>query len=373
MDVKRLAIVVVLGLVIGGFVFGAILLLNPKPEKPPAPPPAVAPALAAIDTALLAKAAPSPAIAAAFVDPATPKVRQAASFNFGKQVTQVAFTRDSRLLLCMDYEEATLRVLDWRTGNVLSQARHGYLLTSMALAPDGTGLWTGDAYQHLYWWPLDAAGKLGKAELVGENLGAHPHVATSPNGALVATASFEKVLSLWDTVTRKMLTRIEADEPLRCCTFSPDGKTLLVGTASSHLYVYDLATGKGPKVRVPPVQEGTDITALAYSRDGKRLATSHTQPWVTIWDAPTMTYRHWLECPMAGVRDVEFTPDGNRVAFALGNNEIHLWNPDVRTDKGSIAILKGHEKILRCLTFSPNGTHLASGDESGTIILWTRE
>lgn len=373
MDIKRLAIVVVLGLVIGGIVFGAILLLNPKPEKPPEPPPAEAPPLTAVAATVLAKAAPARSPAKAFLDQAAPNVRQAGKFKVGSQATDMAFTPDGRLLVCIDYLDATLRVVDWRTGNVVSQAKHSHLLSSMALAPDGSGLWTGDAYQHLYWWPLDANGVLAKAELVGEHLGGHPHVAVSPNGALLATASFAKVLSLWDTATRKQLVRVETDEPLRCCTFSPDGATLLVGTASSHLYVYDLAKGSGPKVRVPPVQEGTDITALVYSADGKRVATGHTQPWVTIWDAPSMTYRHWLKCPMAGICNVAFTPDSGLVAFALGNHELHLWNPDIAAESGGITVLKGHDKFIKCLAFSPDGTNLASGDEAGNVILWTRE
>ncbi|MBX3474402.1 MAG: hypothetical protein KF754_08465 [Planctomycetes bacterium] len=266
-----------------------------------------------------------------------------------------------------------MRVIDWRAGTVVAQARHGYLLSSMALAPDDSGLWTGDAYQHLYWWPLGAGGELGKAELVGEKLGGHPDVAINPSGAVLATASFARVISLWDVAARKLIGRVETAGPLRCCTFSPDGKTLLVGTADSHVYVYDLATGGGPSVRVPPVQEGVDMTALVYSRDGKRLATGHTQPWVTIWDAPTMVYRHWLKCPMSSVCDVEFSPDSNLIAFALGNHEVHLWNPDVNAENGSIAVLKGHEKFIKCLAFSHDGAHLASGDEAGTIIIWTRQ
>lgn len=372
MDLKRTVIVVLIGLVIGGVVFGAMLLLNPAPPPKAPPVPAVAPDLPPAPVALIKAARSTLVTPVAFLDPAKPNVRQAAKFVAGKQATAMAFTRDGRLLVCIDYLDAHVRVLDWRTGTVVSQAKHGYLLASMALAPDDSGLWTGDAYQHLYWWPLDKDGHLGQPDLVGENLGGHPGLAVSPNGALLATASYEKVISLWDTAARKQLARIEADEPLRTCVFSPDGATLLVGTASSHLYIYDLATGKGPKVRVPPVQELVDITALVFSADGRHLATGHTQPWVTIWDARNMTYRHWLKCPMAGVCDVAFSPDSTLVAFALGNHELHLWNPDIEAESGGVAVLKGHEKFIHCLAFSPDGRLLASGDDSGAVVVWTK-
>jgi len=377
MNFKRLVVLVLVGLLLGGAAFGAILYLVPEPVSyPPSVDPnrivQDLPSLPPLDAALLFADAPARPTPVAFFDPAEPELAEPRRLASGSQVTDLAFTHNGRFLVTVDHGDMRVRVWDWRSGELRAEKSHADRLGAMALAQDDSGFWTGDAYQHLNWWPLDANGQPGTPVEIGSELGHAMHVAASANGRLLATSSFSKVLTLWDARTRKPMARVETPDPLRACAFSPDSRRLVVGTNTRLLYEYDLATGKGRKIEVPRVQPDTELMDLAFSDDGKRFATGHTQPWATVWHAQSMEYRHFMECPMQAVTAVTWTRDSAWVVFALGHNDLYIWDPEDRSEKGIKLVLKGHDKVVNRLAFSPDGSVLASGDDGGNLLLWSR-
>lgn len=299
------------------------------------------------------------------------KVQTAARMNGGAEITAMQFTPDGKFIASIDYSDMNLRLWDWREGKVVSRQKHSRRPTSMALDARGDGVWTVDAYANLHRWPIKK-GQLGPGELVGEDLGSNPHVAVSPNGRLIATSSWESTLSLWDAMGRKLLGKVQTPQKLRACGFSPNGKKLVIGTTTNVLLEYDLATGKGRYIQIPRVKPDTELMTLAFSRDGKRFSTGHNQPYLTIWEASSMTYLHFKDCPMASLSDVEFSGDGALVVFAMTNNEVHVWETDDGRAVGDKLVLKEHTKPSRAVAFSPDGTLLATGDEAGSLIVWTK-
>lgn len=376
MNFKRLVVLVLVGLLLGGAAFGAILYLAPEPvsyppwvdpngivqDLPSLPP--VPPEL--LDAKIPARPSPLP-----FFDPANPEVTELRRLANGAAVSDMAFTPDGRWLVTVDFSDMRPRVWDWRSGEMRAEATHPWRLDTMAMAPDGSGFWTGDAYEHLYWWPLDQDGRLGTPVEVGKELGQVMRVAVSPNGRLLATSSWGKLLTLWDTQSRKQLARVQTPEPMRDCAFSFNSRKLVTGTTTRVLYEFDLATGSGRKLEIPRVQPDTEMLDLAFSDDGKRFASGHSQPWVTVWHAPGMKYRHFLECPMHGVWCVAWTRDSSWLLFALSQDHLYIWDPEDRGEKGCKLVLKGHEKDVRCVAFSPDGSVLASGDGGGNLLLWS--
>ncbi|MCC6572900.1 MAG: hypothetical protein IT462_03830 [Planctomycetes bacterium] len=330
-------------------------------------------ALAAIDKAITSAAAVERVKPARFLDPAKPIVKELAKLVEGDSIRELAFTPDSKFLVSADYGDMHLRVWDWRERKVVSKQKHAHRLTGLALAPDGRGAWTGDAYQNLYFWSISDKGELGKAELVGEKLGGTLQVAISPNGRMVATSSYEQIVSVWDTQTRKQLAQGKGEAQMRLCAFSTDSARLVVGSTTNFFVEYDLAAGKARKVPMLGVRPDADHVAAVFSPDGKHFSTGHTQPYVTVWDAGPMNYRHFLECSMSGICAVAYSPDSKWLAFAQGNGDILLWDPNVKDNPpGCVAMLRGHEKFIKALAFSPDGKVLASGDEGGRIVLWAK-
>ena len=100
-----------------------------------------------------------------------------------------------------------------------------------------------------------------------------PLVAISPNGELVAAA--DEQLYVWKADGGKPVTTVKlSDDPLAAMLFSPDGKTLAIGTRQGRVQLIDAGSGNVLRERS---SQRTPVTALAFSVDGKSLFAAHRE------------------------------------------------------------------------------------------------
>jgi WD40 repeat protein len=152
-------------------------------------------------------------------------------------------------------------------------------------------------------------------------------VAFSPDGTVLASASWDGDAKVWDVASgqeRFTLPHLGA-QGVRCVTFSPDGKTLAsAGEGDMVVKLWDVATGHE---RFRFHEHTGPVNCVAFSPDGKTLASGGQDHTVRLWDAATGQRRALAH--VDDVRSVAFAPDGKTLASASRDETVKLWDVDV--------------------------------------------
>jgi RNA polymerase sigma factor (sigma-70 family) len=109
------------------------------------------------------------------------------------------------------------------------------------------------------------------------------------------------------------------------------------------------------------------VWRVAFSPDGKRLASASRDKTAKVWDATTGKEMLTLEGHTDEVRSVAFSPDGKQLASGSWDRTVRVW--DAMSGKQLIT-LTGHSREVNTVAFSPDGKRLASGGWDRTVRVW---
>jgi WD40 repeat protein len=203
-------------------------------------------------------------------------------------------------------------------------------------------------------------------------------VALTPDNRYVVTASMDKTVRVWDVATGETIRtiRLWLDAGLDGLVFSlamsPDGKTLALG--GSHrleaqknkgylIFLVNLQSGKVDRVLKG---HGNTIASLAFSRDGKRLASGGGDKALAIWDLATGKNVNVLLDNPTTINDVVFSADGQRVLSHCEDGTTRIWS--IAT--GAAEVSFASEQMITSIAWSPDGKTIATGHSAGMISLW---
>ena len=146
--------------------------------------------------------------------------------------------------------------------------------------------------------------------------------------------------------------------------FSPDGRLLATASLDKTARVWDPATGECLRTLVG--HAGT-VWAVAFSPDGRLLATASLDKTARVWDPATGECLRTLVGHTAGVTGMAFSPDGTLPATASNDKTARLWNPATGE---CLRTLAGHAGKVYGVAFSPDGRLLATVSYDGTARVW---
>ncbi len=282
------------------------------------------------------------------------------------EVTGLIFSPDGRFLISSSYGDYTIRLWDANDGKELQVIKSENRPVGMDISPDGAMLLFTDASGNITILPV-SFDKLGAPQTINAQVGHNSSIKVSPNGRMFATASFDKVVTIWNLTDKTLLRRIETPEPLRDVAFSPSGEILAVSSATNKLTLWNLREGKGRTYKISKVDAKSDVGRIDFSPNGKYLATAHMDSSITVWDVEKQKEAHNFYVPNSSTWAVRFSPDGRIFATANQDTLIHIWDTETAQ---AVTVLKGHSASPRSIAFSPDSKALASGGEDKNIILW---
>ena len=160
--------------------------------------------------------------------------------------------------------------------------------------------------------------------------------------------------------------------------YSPDGRYLAVACGDilteNHgtVKLWDVAAGR----LLHSLEGHTKIVwGVAYSPDGKRLASASFDHKVKIWDPSTGQETLTLHGHTDNAIAVAFSPDGHRLASGSEDGTIRIWDASPITEPPAreLLTLTGHTDEVRAVAYSPDGRWIASAGDDMIIRLWDAE
>lgn len=269
-------------------------------------------------------------------------------------------------------------------------------INALAFSPDGTQFAVGS---NIGVWLYDMA--TGKA--IAMFPGMCQSVAFSPDGRYLANGGGrfrEHELKVWETATRREVTRMDGLYAARNLRFSSDGKKLIgLNRWGSAINTVDVETGK----RSVTAMEERSVEQMrgrhgheSYALTDDKIAVGGENGTIGLWDTTTGEKRLTLKdeatpmpAPVPLMRDEDFkggddhfpmpmdrslqvltlafSTDGTRLASGSKDTTVRLW--DTAGSEAPI-VLQGHQGWINALAFSPDGSLLASGDTDTAVHVW---
>jgi WD40 repeat protein/serine/threonine protein kinase len=283
----------------------------------------------------------------------------------------VAFGPDGERLASADGDGA-VRVRNSKTGEVIRERKNAHpgFACCVAFHPQGNHLasvggdgrvkvWdlTADPPRLVFERPCDAVNPFGTAYAAAFSPLAPDHLAVGCDGTV----------TIWDWRNEQPVHTFPGHETDRISVaFSPDGRHLATGNQYGTVKLFDAVAGGGPLHTFTPTSGlRHPVAALAFGPDGTRLAAASFERRVDVWDTTTGRHIHAIPHPGSLVLGVVFKRDG--LLASVGEDKVvHVWDATGRELLG----LRGHAATCGCVAVSPDGQRLASAGSDGTIPIW---
>ena len=197
--------------------------------------------------------------------------------------------------------------------------------------------------------------------------------AWSPDGTWIALGTMDGRILGWQPrggdVTAPVgaaLDRVAHGAAIWDVAFSPDGRRLASASADATVAVHDLVAATAPAALTG---HESAVYGVAFSPDGARLATASRDRTIRLWDAPTMTEAGVLRGHEGTVYSVRFSPQGDRLVSASQDGTVRVWSVTDRREERVIAAATGRTRVFRA-TFSPDASLIAAAAEDGLAQVW---
>jgi WD40 repeat protein/tetratricopeptide (TPR) repeat protein len=206
------------------------------------------------------------------------------------------------------------------------------------------------------------------AAATGDPIGSTPEldeplegVSFSPDGTRLASAGpKDRKAHVWEAATLREVLTFEG----QVVTFSPDGRHLATAYEDT-VSIREVATGKELRTFQG---HAAGVRGLAYSRDGKRLASCGDDHTVRVWEVDTGRTLDIFKGHTGPVQGLALSPDARLLASAALDHTVRLWQAGTGVESREVA--RPAEEGIARLALSRDGERLATSGAAGRVEVW---
>ncbi len=198
----------------------------------------------------------------------------------------------------------------------------------------------------------------------------------SPDGKYIAGGTLSRHVRIWEVRSGRVVHTFGpfaysglSTQVIAKSIFSPDGQTLAVA-AGKYVHLIDLTSRK----EIGKLEGHTHIIEdVAFSKDGKLIATGAYDQTASVWERATFKRRHSFGGFANAVCAVAFSPDGSTLAAGDYKGAVKLWNTADGKPQRDLDGLNGLKSMTSFLRFSGDGKSLAAVGYENGLIEWDLE
>ncbi len=284
-------------------------------------------------------------------------VLQSEFLGHSREVTDVAYSPDG-LTLATSSHDRTTRLWDLAASVIIQRPAHPNHVISIAFTPDGKRVVTGGLASPFYLWT-------SKGQFMGSGAAPDYAVAIPPDGKLLVTGGNYPGLNFWSPTGKHYQQVGDQPGPVDRIAFSSDSNLIVVATPTKGFWLRNRSSRK-------LLGHGKNLGDVAiFSPDHKFIVTGETDGTIRYWDIahldrvpPPLKRGHTNT-----IKDLTFSPDGTLLASASLDTAVKLWD----RQGNLLRTLPGHTDGVDSVSFSSDSQLLASGSQDGIIRLWNRK
>jgi len=309
------------------------------------------------------------------INPATARLEQTIG-ELGGAGFAIAYSEPRETLIAAS-ENGTIQtwskdvLVNVRSGSGSANVLRGHNGAVLALAWEDAALVSAGVDRKLLFWDV----REGKILHTGQSAFLVRVLAMSPDSKTVAAAGEDKSIQLWNADTGKPGPKLEDHEDwVTSLAYSTDGKFLASGDWTGKVALWEMPEGKKirnlpappmPPPKTPP--DATPATALAFSPDGKTLALGQGDGVIQLINPADGKIIRPMPGHTSAVTGIAWHPSGTLIASSSKDRTIRLWNP---ANGQMIKALEGHNAWAEGVVFLLQGTRLASVSADQTVRIW---